>query len=313
MGLRRPAVAALICVSLAACASPPDGRFTSLSTVPSTTGAPLTDTSAPASGGPSTTGAPRPPLTTAVAGCAAGSVKGPLTVLAASSMVNVLTELRDSWLAGRPCVSSLDISYGSSAMLAAQITNGAPADVFISASDATMATVRNAGLASIAPRVFARNKAIILLNPDSAFAGVVKVLPDLLDSTNPGIKVGLCVATAPCGSLANTVLANGRTVYSRPDLTRNSVADTESPSVEDLVTKVEMGELDAGIVYVSDCSWAQPRGLAACAELPDAVNSSNNYLVAGLNTRADTAAFVDWVMSGAFGAVARTKYGFLSP
>jgi molybdate transport system substrate-binding protein len=152
-----------------------------------------------------------------------------------------------------------------------------------------------------------------MLNPSGRFAGSVRVLTDLLDSSNPGIKVGLCVSSAPCGSLANNILSNARTALSRAYLTRAGVADTESPSVEDLVTKVEIGELDAGIVYFSDCAYAEPRGLALCADLPDTLNAANNYLVAGLNTGANTAAFVDWVVSYAFGTVARTTYGFLSP
>lgn len=228
-------------------------------------------------------------------------------------MVNVLGELKEAWLASHPCVTALNISYGSSATLAAQVTGGAPADVFISASDATMNTVRNAGLATVAPRVFARNRATIMMWPRSQFVTKVNVIADLLDSTNPGIKVGLCVASAPCGSLANTVLTNARAAYSRADLTRAGIADTEAASVEDLVTKVELGELDAGIVFVSDCSYASPRGLGTCVELPANVNSSNNYLVAGLNTRANTVAFADWIASFPFTSVMQTKYGFLAP
>ena len=109
------------------------------------------------------------------------------------------------------------------------------------------------------------------------------------------------------------VLSNARTSLSRADLTRANIADTETPSVEDLVTKVELGELDAGIAYVSDCVFASPRGLASCVELPDSINSSNNYLVAGLNTKANTVAFAEWIASFSFGSVLRTKYGFLQP
>lgn len=319
MGTRRPAVAAAACALLLSCGGPPRGATGGASSTAEPMTAAVTAATNPTHGTttvvthlPLTTVASVPKATVATK-CGAGTDRGALTVLAASSMANVLSELKDAWVDAHPCVTALNISYGSSATLAAQIINGAPADAFISASDSTMNTVGNAGLAVIPPRVFARNKAIIMMWPKSQFVTKVNVITDLLDSANPGIKVGLCVASAPCGSLANTVLANARTAYARADLTRAGIADTETPSVEDLVTKVELGELDAGIVYVSDCSYAEPRGLATCTELPDSANSSNNYLVAGLNSRATTAAFVDWVMSQAFGTVARTKYGFLLP
>ena len=79
------------------------------------------------------------------------------------------------------------------------------------------------------------------------------------------------------------------------------------------MTKIEMGELDAGIAYYSDCVAASAQVLATCVQLPDSVNSSNNYLVTGLNNRTNTADFVAWVMSEEFGATARLRYGFLSP
>ncbi|NBU38906.1 MAG: molybdate ABC transporter substrate-binding protein [Actinobacteria bacterium] len=326
MSARRAALVAALCLALVSCAGTGDDVGTDVSapgTSSTATSVPVTSTTAlwniasstvPGAAGGTTATTVRPRVTTTtVPKCADDANKGPVTVLAASSMVNVLTELKDAWVAAHPCVTALNISYGSSATLAAQITTGAPADAFVSASDSTMNTVKNAGLAVIPPTVFARNKGTILLWPKSRFVDSVSSPVDLLDAVNPGIKVGLCVASAPCGSLANTILSNSRAFYGRADVTRTNIADTETGSVEDLVTKVELGELDAGIGYVSDCVYASPRGLATCAELPDGVNSSNNYLIAGLNAKANTRAFVDWVMSYAFGTTARTKYGFLSP
>ena len=315
MTRRLPAALVAAVAMLTSCggASPSVDVSTS-STGGITTNAPATTVPTTTASAPrSTTMVSTKATTTTVATCSPAADRGPLTILAASSMENVITELKAEWLASHPCVSALNISYGSSATLAAQITAGAPADVFVSASDATMNMVKNAGLAAVPPRVFARNKATILLYPKSRFVGSVSGLPDLLDSVNAGIKVGLCVASAPCGSLANMVLSNARTTLSRADLTRANVADTETPSVEDLVTKVELGELDAGIAYVSDCVFASPRGLTSCVELPDSINSSNNYLVAGLNTQANTVAFAEWIASFSFGSVLRTKYGFLQP
>ena len=259
----RPVLLVVCTVVLVGCGGSSSGTSaTPPGSVPDTTGIDRTPTSAvvagtttvesTASSAPrrTTTTVPTRATVTTVPSCANPADRGAVTVLAASSMVNVLDELKDAWVSSHPCVTAVNISYGSSATLAAQVVSGAPADVFISASDATMNTVRNVGLAVIAPQVFARNKGAILLWPGGRFANSVSTVADLLDSANPGIKVGLCVASAPCGSLANTILSNARTAYSRADLTRANIADTEAASVEDLVTKIELGELDAGIAYL---------------------------------------------------------------
>ena len=169
------AIVALVCSALVACG----GTQSAPSTTPTgdasgTSGVERTPTSDPVAGTTTVvstaSSAPRGTTTTApthttVPTCANPADRGAVTVLAASSMVNVLDELKDAWMSSHPCVTAVNISYGSSATLAAQVVSGAPADVFISASDATMNTVRNAGLAVIAPQVFARNKGAILLWP----------------------------------------------------------------------------------------------------------------------------------------------------
>ena len=128
----------------------------------------------------------------------------------------------------------------------------------------------------------------------------------LTDAVKPGIKVGLCVATAPCGSLANTIVNNA-------NLTRGVVADTESPSVEDLVTKIQMGELDAGIVYHSDCQYAEQRGLAKCVAIPDAVNATTGYYVAALTPRLIVQQYVNYINGSSFKTTLQMKFGFLAP
>jgi molybdate transport system substrate-binding protein len=116
----------------------------------------------------------------------------------------------------------------------------------------------------------------------------------------------LCVATAPCGDLADSILEKSGS-------TRKALADTESPSVEDLVSKIEMGELDAGIVYHSDCVNAQKNKRALCVSIPSDANATNSYYVAALNSRSVTQQFVDFVGSPAFTTSLQSKYGFLAP
>jgi molybdate transport system substrate-binding protein len=237
--------------------------------------------------------------------CSDESLKGSIVVLAASSMAPVFTEAEEQFLTDHPCVTNVSFSYGSSATLAAQIVNGSPADVFVSASEKTMNTVSSSG-STVNTTLFARNSGEIMVNTASRFADTVTSLASLSKSSNPGIKVGLCVTTAPCGALADSILE-------KSGFERRALADTESPSLEDLVSKIEMGELDAGIVYHSDCVNAQKNKRTLCVSIPADMNSTNSYYVAAINARNVTQQFVDFVSSPAFTTSLQSKYGFLAP
>ena len=231
--------------------------------------------------------------------CPDESTKGSLVVLAASSMAPVFANSEEQLLEENPCITDVAFSYGSSATLAAQIVNGSPADVFISASEKTMNTVSNSGR-TVNTTLFARNSGEIMVNAASRFADKVSSLTNLSKSSNPGIKVGLCVATAPCGVLADSILE-------KAGISRTAIADTESPSVEDLVSKIEMGELDAGIVFHSDCVSSQ------CITIPSDMNATTSYFVAALNSRAASQQFADFVSSSRFTGILQSKFGFLAP
>ena len=244
--------------------------------------------------------------------------QGTVVVLAASSMANVLQEIKPEYIADHPCVTDLVFSFGSSATLAAQIVNGSPADVFISASKSTMDTVTSAGVIST-PSRFAKNYAAIMFYKNSNFNESITSLLSLLDTSNPNIKVGLCVETAPCGSLADSVLKNAGEAYGNQSLNRDEVADTESPSVEDLVSKIEMGELDAGIVYKSDCHFSTTsQNSPGCVEISDmhngkALNLANEYYVGAINSKANSREFSQFIASSAFQLILQSKHGFSAP
>lgn len=220
-------------------------------------------------------------------------------------MAPVFADVEEKFRTEHPCVTNVSFSYGSSATLAVQIVNGSPADVFVAASEKTMTTVSDSGR-SINTTLFGRNSGEIMVNASSQFANKISSIKSLSKSSNPGIKVGLCVATAPCGALADTILE-------KTSVTRRELADTESPSVEDLVSKIEMGELDAGIVYHSDCVYAEKQKSSQCISIPTDVNATNSYYIAALNTRKVTQQFVDFVSSPGFTGTLQVKYGFLAP
>lgn len=225
--------------------------------------------------------------------------------MAASSMANVFSDVENAFLTTHPCITGITYSYGSSATLAAQIVNGSPADVFVSASEATMNTAKDAGK-TLSVNLFARNTAEIMVSSSSQFVARITNIASLSDAANSGIKVGVCVTTAPCGSLANSVLEKANT-------SRSAIADTESPSAEDLVTKIEMGELDAGIVHHSDCKYAEQRERAVCVSIDSAINATNGYYVAALTTRPVVQQFVGYINSSDFKSILQTKFGFLAP
>ena len=220
-------------------------------------------------------------------------------------MAPALTDSQEQFLAEHPCVTNVAYSYGSSATLAAQIVNGSPADVFVSASEKTMDTVTD-NSRTVNATLFGRNSGEIMMNATSRFASKVNSTSSLSDSFNPGIKVGLCVATAPCGALADTILG-------KAGISRKEIADTESPSVEDLVSKIEMGELDAGIVFHSDCVSALNQKSSKCVSIPSDMNASSSYYVAALNSRSVSKQFADFIGSSNFIGTLQSKFGFLAP
>ncbi len=237
--------------------------------------------------------------------CPDESTKGFLVILAASSMASVFADTEQQFLAEHPCVTDVSFSYGSSAALAAQIVNGSPADIFISASEKTMNTVRDADK-SLSVYNFAKNAGEIMVNTDSKYDSRITDIASLTDAVNAGIKVGLCVTTAPCGALADSILG-------KAGISRTGIADTETPSVEDLVSKIEMGELDAGIVFHSDCVSAQNQKSSQCVTIPSDMNASTSYYVAALNSRAITQQFAGFISSTSFIGILQSKFGFLAP
>jgi molybdate transport system substrate-binding protein len=226
------------------------------------------------------------------------SLKGTVTVLAAASLTEVYGELATQFEKLHPNVT-ITQSFGGSAALAAQIVQGAPADLFATANEATMKTVTDAGLADGAPIVYATN-VLTLVVPPSNPAGV-KTLADL---AKPAVKVALCDKTVPCGSAAVTLLAAENLKVSPVTL---------ETDVKAVLTKVELDEVDAGLVYVTDAETAGDK----VTQIPvaDAANVVNRYpiaLVKGSTNTAAAKAFEQFILSTT-GLSALKKAGFGTP
>lgn len=229
---------------------------------------------------------------------ASGKLSGDVTVFAAASLKESFTALGKQFEKEHPG-TKVTFSFGGSDSLAASITGGAPADVFASASPKTMKIVTDAGDASGTPATFVRNELEIATlpgNPDK--------IASLGDLTKSGLKVVLCDKEVPCGAAAQKALD-----ASRLKLTPVSYEQ----DVKAALTKVELKEADAAVVYKTDVHAAGDK--VEGVEFPESADAINDYPIALLKDtqNAEAAkAFIALVQS-AEGQKVLTAAGFLKP
>jgi molybdate transport system substrate-binding protein len=218
-------------------------------------------------------------------------------VFAAASLQGTFTQLGQQFDAAHPG-DTVKFSFGPSSGLATQITSGAPADVFASAAPKNMDTVVAAGDAS-SPQDFARNTAEIAVPPSNP--GKVTSVTDLAKSS---VKVALCQPQVPCGVIAASVFHNA-------GITVKPV--TLQPDVKSVLTQVELGNIDAGVVYVTDvmAAGAKVKGVV----VPASDNASTLYPIAVISKSTHLSiaqAFVAYVLSPA-GQQVLSAAGFQKP
>ncbi|MDH6567197.1 molybdate transport system substrate-binding protein [Streptomyces sp. SAI-117] len=229
---------------------------------------------------------------------ASGQLSGTVTVFAAASLKESFTTLGRQFERAHPG-TKVTFSFGGSDSLAASITGGAPADVFASASPKTMRIVTDAGDASGTPATFVRNQLEIATlpgNPDQ--------VDSLKDLTDKDLKVVLCDKEVPCGAAAQKALD-----ASRLKLTPVSYEQ----DVKAALTKVELKEADAAVVYKTDVHAAGDR--VEGVEFPESADAINDYpitLIKGARNEDTAKAFIALVRS-AEGQKVLTGAGFLKP
>ncbi len=212
----------------------------------------------------------------------AAGLAGTLTVFAAASLTDVFSGLGEQLEADSP---GLDVrfTFAASSALTAQVTQGAPADVFASANEPQMAAVTDAGLAGD-PEVFAANVLQVAVPPGNP-AGVI----GLADLAREDLTVAVCAPQVPCGAAAADVLAAAGVT---------AVPDTLEEDVRAALTKVELGEVDAALVYTTDIA-AAGEGVEGI-DVPEAERAVNRYPIAVLREAPNpqaAAAFVELVRS----------------
>jgi molybdate transport system substrate-binding protein len=232
-----------------------------------------------------------------LAGCGSDKSDDKLTVLAATSLTGAVGDYASSL-----APENVRTSFAGSDQLAAQIREGAPADVFAAADTDYPDALYRAGLVE-RPVVFARNRLVIAVRPDSTIRSVA-------DLARPGVKLVIGSREVPIGAYSRKVLgrlpgAEGRAILAN--------VRSEEPDVGSVVAKVAAGAADAGLVYLTDAR-AAGRDVRAVA-LPDRLQPNVSYAAAVVTSThhpAQARRFLDGLLRGN-GEAALGRAGFLPP
>jgi molybdate transport system substrate-binding protein len=225
-------------------------------------------------------------------------LSGTVTVFAAASLRESFTKLGKEFEQRHPG-TKVSFNFGGSDTLAASITGGAPADVFAAASPKTMKIVTDKGAAAGAPATFVRNQLEIATlpgNPDK--------VASLKDLTRSGLKVVLCDRTVPCGAAAQKALDAARLKLTPASYEQD---------VKSALTKVQLKEADAAVVYKTDVKAAGDE--VEGVEFPESAGAVNDYPITLLKDAPNAQAakaFIALVQS-AEGQRVLSGAGFLKP
>jgi molybdate transport system substrate-binding protein len=256
---------------------------------------------------PAATPAPTsPPKPGAVAAPASGEV----VVFAASSLTDVFQDMVTPFQQANPN-AHLTFNFGASSQLATQLGQGASADVFASADNAQMDNARKSGAVPGQSRLFATNRLVLITPKDNPMH--VTTLKDL---ANPGVKFVTAQTSVPIGMYTAQLLETasndpsyGADFKSKVQL--NTVSQEDN--VRQVVSKVQLGEADAAIVYSTDAT-PQARDQLNVIAIPDALQTLATYPIAVARGKNPTGgeAFVSYVL-GPDGQATLKKWGFLPP
>ena len=285
------AIAALGIVG-ASCGSDSAKTAATTPTTIATTSAPATTEAAAATEAPTTAAA----ATTTTQ--AKPDVSGGITVFAASSLTAAYTEIANAFMTELPN-SKVTLNFGASSDLVTQINEGAPADVYASADEANMKKLTDATGNAGDPQIFATNSLEIIVGK-----GNPKGITGVADLAKPGLVFVTCAPEVPIGKYAAQVLSTAGVTVTPASLEQN---------VKGIVTKVTLGEADAGIVYKTDVTAAGDQ--AAGVEIPADINVTATYPLVATKAAPNPGgaqAFVDFVL-GDQGQKIMASYGFTAP
>ncbi|QGV77432.1 molybdate ABC transporter substrate-binding protein [Streptomyces ficellus] len=213
-------------------------------------------------------------------GSAKAAAGADLTVLAAASLTDVFKTAGAAYEKSHPG-TKITFSFAGSQELVAQVTQGSPADALVTADTKSMDKVRaDTGT----PTVIAKNRLVVATGE-----GNPHKVDDLKDLAGPELKVVLAAPEVPAGKYSRQIL-DARKITVEPV--------SLEPNVRAVLSKVELGEADAGLVYRTDAESAEDK--VDAVEIPDAQNAVAQYPAAtlkGSKNAEAAAAFVAWLSS----------------
>lgn len=236
-----------------------------------------------------------------------------LNVFAAASLTDAFGEIGENFSATNPGTEVV-FNFAGSNQLATQIGEGAPADLFASANTTQMTAVIDRGrIISGTQRNFAQNRLVVITPSDNPAE-----LATLADLAEPGVKVIFAAAEVPVGRYTLTFLdqADADTALGAGyrDAVLANVVSYEA-NVRAVLTKITLGEGDAGIVYTSDVGPVTGAGAETVLqiEIPDELNTIASYPIAPLADSAHPAMaqqFIEYVLAPE-GQQVLARHGFL--
>lgn len=258
---------------------------------------------------PSAAPATSEPSSAPSASAAASAEPVELIVFLAASLTGVVEEAKTAYETATPG-TTLTLSPDSSSALATQIMEGAPADLFLSADTTNPQKLVDGGFAAGDAVEFAGNELTIIVPTDNP-AGVTSPF----DLAKAGLKVVAAGDEVPITKYATQMVANLANEPGAPAGFEAAYAAnivSKEDNVKAVVAKIELGEGDAGIVYVTDAKASTKVGPV---EVPDSANVPATY--AGVVVKASTQqeasqAFFDWFV-GPDGQAILSEFGFLPP
>ncbi|MFN8446834.1 MAG: molybdate ABC transporter substrate-binding protein [Caldilineaceae bacterium] len=251
------------------------------------------------------------PIAPAPSASAPAASSTTLTVFAAASLTDAFTEIGNNFSAANPGIE-FTFNYAGSQQLAQQLSQGADADVFASANGKQMQVAIDAGrIVSGTQHTFTRNRLVAIVPKDNP--AQIAALQDL---AKPGVKLVLAAKEVPVGQYALDFLDKAEKDGSlgagyKDAVIANTVSYEEN--VKAVLTKVVLGEADAGIVYSSDVTVDASEKVTRI-DIPDALNTLASYPIAVVSNSAhpdEAQKFVDYVFSPD-GQTVLVKYGFIS-
>jgi molybdate transport system substrate-binding protein len=204
---------------------------------------------------------------------------GSITVSAASSLTASFTQLATMFRSIHPG-TTVAFNFGSSGTLATQIQQGAPADVFASASPGDMQTVQKSGDIEGTPVIFARNSLEIVVKPGNPLG-----IHSLANLTKANV-VAICVASAPCGATAEQALEKAHVAIPTSKVTLGQDVDTT-------LSEVTTGDAEAAIVYVTNAKNVGTQGQGV--PIPSSLNVTTSYPIAVVKSTNDKPLAQAWI------------------